>query len=73
MAKRETYRKTLEEAALLAGGEANLSVRLKVDVGTLHDWIAGAQPVPDYAFLDAVDVITAVRLREATSRPTPAR
>ena len=63
MPQRETYRKTLEQAAVLAGGELNLSVRLKIPVTMLQTWIAGHAPVPDDAFLAAVDVITAEKLR----------
>ena len=70
MPQRETYRKTLEQAAALAGGEVNLSLRLKVDIGTLRSWLSGVQAVPDHAFLDAVDVITAAQLRvEASAQP----
>ena len=67
MPQRETYRKTLEQAAVLAGGELNLSVRLKVPVTTLQMWLAGGHPIPDRAFLDAVDVITAEKLRQESA------
>ena len=38
-------------------------MRLHVDLTTLQSWLSGADPVPDYAFLDAVDVITVAKLR----------
>ena len=63
MPQGETYRRTLEQAALLAGGTLNLSVRLKVPMDRLQNWLSGTEPVPDHAFLDAVDVITAAKLR----------
>ena len=66
MPQRETYRKTIEEAAVLAGGILNLSVRLRVDMATLQSWLADRVPVPEHAFLDAVDVITAEQLRTQT-------
>jgi len=53
----------MTRAAAIAGGELNLSVRLKVPVTTLQRWLAGGDPIPDRAFLDAVDLITAEKLR----------
>ena len=67
MPQRETYRKTLEQAAALAGGELNLAVRLNVPVDSLRKWLAGADAVPDHAFLKAVDLITAAKVRAESS------
>ena len=69
MPQREAYRKTLEQAAALAGGELNLCLRLKVPLGTLRNWLAGGEAIPDHAFLDAVDVITIEKLRIETKKP----
>ena len=55
--QRETYRNTLSYALAIAGGEMALAVRLRVTVAKLRDWLEGLEPVPDAAFLDAVDVI----------------
>ena len=63
MAQRETYRKTLQHALAVAGGEFNLSVRLKVPATKLRDWLSGVAPVPDQAFLDAVDLLSAAQHR----------
>ena len=63
MPQRETYRKTLEQAAVIAGGDLNLSVRLKIPMSTLQGWLAGSEAVPDHAFLAAVDLITVEKLR----------
>ena len=69
MPQRETYRKTIEQAVTFAGGELNLSLRLKVPLATLRNWLAGVEAIPDHAFLDAVDVITVEKMRIATKRP----
>ena len=61
MPQRETYRRTLEQAVSIAGGDLNLSVRLKVPLGTLRNWLAGLDAVPDQAFLEAVDLISAAK------------
>jgi hypothetical protein len=70
MPQRETYRKTLEQAAAIAGGELNLSVRLKVPMSILQNWLAGSDAVPDDVFLAAVDLISAEKLRP--ERPSSA-
>jgi len=57
MAPEETYRRTLEYALGIVGGELALSTRLKVPLGTLRNWLGGITPIPDAAFLDTVDVI----------------
>jgi len=57
MAPEETYRRTLEYALGIAGGELALSARLKVPLGILRNWLSGVTPIPDSAFLDTVDVI----------------
>jgi hypothetical protein len=53
----ETYRRTLEYALAIAGSESALSVRMKLSPGTLKNWLCGIAPVPDRAFIDAVDII----------------
>lgn len=74
MGPEETYRRTLEYALGIAGGEVALSVRLRVPLGILQNWLSGITPIPDSAFLDAVDVIVkatpdeVARSRTAQSR-----
>ena len=75
----ETYRRTLEYALAIAGGELALSVRMKVSLATLKNWRNGVSPVPDRAFLDAVDVIVKAtpaeiaRTRESILKPPSPR
>jgi len=67
----ETYRRTLEYALGIAGGELALAAQLKVPPGVLKNWLSGITPVPDSAFLDAVDVIVKATPTEiARSRGT---
>ena len=73
----ETYRSTLQYALVLAGSELALSVRLRVPLGTLRNWLEGIEPIPDRAFLDAVDVVVSStpadieRARLAMTRSSP--
>ena len=75
MEQGETYRSTLQYALAIAGSELVLAARLRVPVAVLRGWLAGVDPVPDRAFLDAVDLIVAAtpldiaRAREATHQP----
>ena len=83
MHQKETYRRTLEYALGIAGGELALSVRMKVPLALLRNWLAGISEIPTAAFLDAIDVITAAspaeiaRSREALKKqpelPKPER
>jgi hypothetical protein len=57
--QKETYRKTLEYALGIAGSEFALSVRMKVSLAVLRNWLAGISEIPTVAFLDAIDVIAA--------------
>ena len=57
MPQRELYRATLRAAIAVVGGEAPLSVRLKVPIETLKFWLDNNVPVPVTAYLGAVDVI----------------
>jgi hypothetical protein len=73
----ETYRLTLEYALAIVGGELALSVRMKVSLAMLENWRNGISPVPDRAFLDAVDIIVKAtpaeiaRTRELMLKPPP--
>jgi len=58
MQGRSTYRNTLKRALVIAGGELQLSVRLRVSKAQLDAWLIGADAIPDSAFLDAVDIVT---------------
>ena len=75
MPHREAYRKTLEYALAIAGSELVLSVRLKVPAGKLKNWLQGIEEIPDRAFLDAIDIISAstpediARSRGAIAKP----
>jgi len=56
---RETYRNTLRYALAIVGSDLALSVRLKVPVAILKNWLDGVEPMPDAAFLHVVDLIVA--------------
>ena len=61
MEQQEIYRSTLGYALAIAGTELALSVRLKVPLGTLQNWLQGLCEIPTAGFLDAVDVITTAK------------
>lgn len=53
----DVYEKTLARAADIAGGEAELALRLNVTPSHLHLWIAGVNRPPLDVFLKAVDIV----------------
>jgi hypothetical protein len=53
----DLYVKTLVRAAHIAGGEAELALRLRVTPSHLHLWILGAKTPPLEVFLKAVDIV----------------
>jgi len=55
--QRATYRNTLQYALAIAGSELALSARLGATISLVKRWLNGTEPIPDSAFLDAVDVI----------------
>ena len=59
MEHREVYLITLRYALAIAGSEFVLAARMNVRVGLLRSWFSGIEPIPDAAFLNAVDVIVA--------------
>jgi len=52
------YQRALSVALRMAGSEARLARHLQVPVGELEGWLQGKDPVPRWAFLAAVDIIT---------------
>lgn len=49
--------RTLQQAAQLLGGAANLRDYLRVPSGELADWLSGIEEPPMIVFLRAVDLI----------------
>lgn len=71
MKQRDTYRNILQYALSIAGSEPALAVRLRAPVPRLRLWLDGGVPIPDTAFLDAVDlVVSAARTKTARSVDT---
>jgi hypothetical protein len=67
--QRDTYRNILQYALAIAGSEPALAVRLRAPIVRLRLWLDGGVPIPDTAFLDAVDlVVSATRTEIARSR-----
>jgi transcriptional regulator with XRE-family HTH domain len=50
--------RTLQRAAVLAGGEQALARQLKVSRRTLAGWLSGEQAAPTYAFLHCADLVS---------------
>lgn len=51
------YRRTLQKAAELAGGQKKLARYLSVPRGELEKWLAGTGTPPIATFLKAVDLV----------------
>jgi DNA-binding transcriptional regulator YdaS (Cro superfamily) len=62
MENRDTYRRTLASAASIAGSDLALAVRLKTTPNQVKKWLAGVDPIPDAAFLDAVDIVVTAQV-----------
>lgn len=62
MQNRDTYLRTLQSAMTIAGSELVLAVRLRTDPGQIKKWLAGAEAIPDAAFLDAVDIVVTAQI-----------
>lgn len=58
---RDTYVRTLAYAVTIAGSEMTLAVRLRTTPSQLKKWLAGVEPIPDRAFLDAVDIVVSAQ------------
>lgn len=60
MSRSETYRNTLTYAlSILGGNERILAERLGVKLQQVLNWSMGIEPVPNEAFLKAVDIVLA--------------
>lgn len=67
--QRATYRNILQQALTLAGSEPALAARLRAPLPRLQLWLQGAMPIPEIAFLDAVDlVLSAPRTEHGKAR-----
>jgi DNA-binding transcriptional regulator YdaS (Cro superfamily) len=53
----ENYRNSLRYAESIAGGRAQLALRLGVRPEEIDAWARGARPIPDTVFLTLVDII----------------
>ena len=62
MENRDTYRRTLVSAVSIAGSDLALAVRLKATPNQVKKWLAGVEPIPDAAFLDAVDIVVSAQV-----------
>ncbi len=62
--RKDMYRNTLREAAVIAGGEEALATRLTVPPEQLHRWLESDEEIPTSAFLDAVDVVVEAKVQE---------
>lgn len=54
---RELRVTVLRRAAEIAGGSESLRVRLDVEQHALELWLSGRATVPDWVFLQAVDLV----------------
>ena len=71
-AVRDVYRKTLERAAQIAGGEQALALQLKITPSHLALWLRGLEEPTTEAFLRAVDLVSEHELAQLPrSRPQP--
>lgn len=68
----DRYVETLQEAAQSVGGETRLAYLLMVPEPKLARWMAGEEPVPLDAFLNALDVIAEGLFADA-ARTKPVR
>ena len=62
MGDRGTYRNTLLRALAIAGSDLALAVRLSATPNQVKKWLAGIEPIPDAAFLDAVDIVVTAQI-----------
>lgn len=57
MASFSLYQRTLDLASRILGDVSLLARRLQVPEAQLDAWLRGAQPIPKWAFLVAVDIV----------------
>lgn len=55
----DLYARTLHRTCEKVGGIGSLAKRLGVSPATLKRWLDGAAPIPQSAFLKAVDILIA--------------
>lgn len=67
--RQELYRNTLHRAVSVLGTDA-LALRLAVPLPTLLVWLDGVAPIPEAAFLKAVDLLQEEELRNALRPPS---
>jgi hypothetical protein len=57
MSDQALYRRTLQRALEIAGGQSALRGKLAVSDTNLSSWLQGSQPIPEQVFLQLVDIV----------------